>query len=226
MSGLAIRMLPLRGYLGAKVKRVLGDMTLDEWDGTPKRKEFTVNQAVEITEAIRQMRAFFACERCGQASSAGDDLVQRGVPYNGYGLLCKRCQGEAENVASIPADVIDRVVAEAEAMVAEARRATNGRYLDEQQRLIISAADVEVIEQMWDLKCDHKDHFAHATVIERLERPDLGLFIPAGTRVLVTTISRLGHVCFRHTRISSVTHGYEVGAAPEKLKDYKLVMAR
>ncbi len=51
-----VRMLSLRGYLPAKVKRILSDMATDEWETSLKREKFTEVQRYEIDEAIRLMR--------------------------------------------------------------------------------------------------------------------------------------------------------------------------
>jgi hypothetical protein len=78
---------------------------------------------------------------------------------------------------------------------------------------------------MWERKCAMLDHFAHAELVSDVDRPDLGIFIKAGTTVLVTMISRFGDVGIRATSIDDVRHGYSVRVMPERLRNYRWAAA-
>jgi len=94
-----------------------------------------------------------------------------------------------------------------------------------------SAADAQFVEALWKRKAEKGSMFAHAELVEDYTRPGYpaqngspgipAMNLPAGTPVLVTMISRLGHVCFRETDLNRIEHGYSAGCMPEKLCGYR-----
>jgi hypothetical protein len=89
-------------------------------------------------------------------------------------------------------------------------------------------ADKQVLTQMWNRKHLMQEMFCHATLVNDTEFEEYfngapfpaKRTYPAGTKVLVTMISRFGHVCVRARNPECIQHGYDHGMAPEDLKDY------
>jgi hypothetical protein len=86
----------------------------------------------------------------------------------------------------------------------------------------------EAIAWMWERKVKYQDMFMHAELVEETTFNPGGSGVgnqpytmPAGTKVLVTVYSRLGHVCLRCKDVDRLEHGYDLGLDPEKLTNYR-----
>ena len=88
----------------------------------------------------------------------------------------------------------------------------------------------EFWKEMWKRKGDGREMFAHGTLLvdrpasrwngnHPVEENSTKYVISAGTKVLITMISRFGHVGIRDYNIDEEAHGYVASAQPEMLKD-------
>ncbi len=92
----------------------------------------------------------------------------------------------------------------------------------------------EFWKEMWKRKSDFREMFAHGTLLvdrpasrwngnHPVEKNSTEYVIPAGTKVLITVISRFGHVGIRDYNIDQEEHGYVACALPEELTDLRFL---
>lgn len=95
--------------------------------------------------------------------------------------------------------------------------------------------DKDAIKELWVRKDEGREMFAQADLLVDVEMDEWdGENRPveqhsdrrtakAGSRVLVTMISRFGHVGIRDNRLDEETHGYYGTVDPEKLTNFKFL---
>jgi len=92
----------------------------------------------------------------------------------------------------------------------------------------------EFWKEMWDRKNSGREMFAHGTLLvachasrwngnHPVDENSRKYIIPAGTKVLITVISRFGHVGIRDYSIDREEHGYVACVFPEALKDLRFL---
>ncbi len=90
------------------------------------------------------------------------------------------------------------------------------------------------LSEAYERKEDGREMFAHAVTTEDVEAVSYGDVrqshaqadhhtIPAGTRVLVTMVSRFGDVGIRGRDVDRIEHGYHARVMPETLRDVVFV---
>lgn len=91
-------------------------------------------------------------------------------------------------------------------------------------------------DEMWDRKCKGREMFSHGILLvdipafqwngnHPVESNTTSYIIPAGSKVLITMISRFGHVGIRNHDIGQESHGYDAAAQPEELRDLSFLSA-
>lgn len=85
-------------------------------------------------------------------------------------------------------------------------------------------------KEMWERKGSFREMFSNGVLLvdcqasrwngnHPVEENSTKYIIPAGTKVLITVISRFGHVGIRDYDIDKEEHGYVACVQPEQLKD-------
>ncbi len=91
-------------------------------------------------------------------------------------------------------------------------------------------------KEMWRRKGAGQEMFAHGVLkVDRpasrwngnhpVEKNSIEYIIPAGTKVLITMISRFGHVGIRDYDIDKQEHGYVASAQPDDLHELRFLSA-
>ncbi len=99
--------------------------------------------------------------------------------------------------------------------------------------------DAKIFEEMWDRKAAYREVFATAILnrdteaVEYVQRgPDRAntkmrtYTLKAGTKVIITMLSRFGDVGIRNYAIHDRTHGYIARVNPDALDDVKFLPER
>ena len=98
----------------------------------------------------------------------------------------------------------------------------------------VSPEDLQAWKEMVERKLDGRDMFATAELlvnvqmskwngIHPVETNSTDYTVKAGTKVLITVYSRLGHAGIRDDNLDKPVHGYYGCAYPEQLKNIKFL---
>ena len=102
------------------------------------------------------------------------------------------------------------------------------------QVIVPSPEDAKAIEELWTRKHEGREVFAQAELLvdctmriwngtHPVEENSREHVVKTGSKILVTVISRFGHVGVRHDRLDVEEHGYYGCVAPEQLRNYRFL---